>query len=112
MVLLLIRDLMFGSKIDGLLASRGVTSKKMRDSSDLSALADPGIFNFAVLNLGIPGDEPFVALEALLKLGIRVLCYFPHVEVGLAARAASLGGQEIYPRGAILGAIDKAISVD
>jgi hypothetical protein len=102
-----IRDLMFGSKIDALLAQLGRTNKKIRSSSELDAVVSCGDVSAAVLNLAIPGDDVFTAAELLIARKIPVYGYFPHVETALAERAQRCGITEIHPRGAILGVLER-----
>lgn len=109
MILTFIRDLMFGSKIDGLLAALGYQNKKVRASDEVAAALSDGAIEAAIVNLGIPGDEPFTAVRELLGKGIPVYCYYPHVETELLARATELGAKEVHPRGAILAVLQDAL---
>jgi DNA-binding NarL/FixJ family response regulator len=109
MILTFIRDLMFGSKVDGLLSALGHQNKKIRSADEVAAALNEAVIDAAVVNLGIPGDEPFTAVRALLAKGIPVYCYYPHVETELFARATELGANEVHPRGAILAVLQDAL---
>lgn len=100
---------MFGSKIDELLRQIGIEQRKIRSLSEAQGLAIEGI-KAAVINLAIPGEEPFLVASLFLKSGITVFGYFPHVEEALYERAIAIGIKEAHPRGAILSVLSKALS--
>ncbi|NDC38109.1 MAG: hypothetical protein EBZ48_08655 [Proteobacteria bacterium] len=102
MVVSLVRDLVFGSKIDAVLNTLGVEQHKIRSHSDISALPSESTIRAGIINLGIPGDEAFLCAQLLLQRNIPVYCYYPHVETDLLARAKLIGVTEAYPRGSFL----------
>ena len=103
-----IRDLMFGSKVDALLAQLGHTNRKIRSSSEIEGVVSSEIVA-AVLNLAIPGEDVFEAARLFAGKGIPVYGFFPHVETGLASKAEGCGVTHIYPRGAILGVLEREL---
>ena len=109
-VVTFIRDLMFGSKVDSVLASLGCTVRKARSFADIeSAVKEQGEIAAAVLNLGIPGEEVFQAATLLISKGVPVFAYYPHVETNLRDKALECGVKEAYPRGAILDVLEKQL---
>jgi hypothetical protein len=110
MVLTFIRDLMFGSKIDELLRQLGIEQRKIRSLSEAQTLPEGVELEAVIINLAIPGDEPFLVAAHFIERGLRVFGYFPHIEEALYERAVAIGVKEVHPRGAILSVLAQNLS--
>ncbi len=98
-VAVMIRDLIFETKIKSTAQSLGINPAVVRSLSDLeSLLASTGI-RLLIVDLNTAGPTAFDAIRAAKKAAsVRVLAFASHVDVDLASLANQAGADEVLPR--------------
>jgi CheY-like chemotaxis protein len=96
-VVALVPDLLFGSKVQGMLAAAGddvaLAGDAARAGEHLAAGAD-----VLVCDLMAPGADPAALVAAAAAGGARTLGVFAHVEPAVRERALAAGFDLVVPR--------------
>lgn len=108
-VLIFAKDLLFVAKLEEASKAQPVELVRARDMKEfVNALGNSP--RFAVINLGMTTEDPFEAIKVALAKGVRVLCYFSHVQDNLAKNARDVGATEIFPRSKFVRAFSEILA--
>ena len=100
MVVLVCRDLLFVSKVDGAARAAGTTVKTV--GSCKAAAAWAGAVRVAVVDLGLkPAAGEIAALRAACP-GAKIVCFGSHVDVAALRAARAEGADEALPNSAFV----------
>ena len=88
-------DLLFGSKVQGMLAAAGHDVRVVGSPQDALAQLDGA--DVLVVDLCEQADERVALLEGALA-GASTLAFYPHTEVETRARALAAGFDLVVPR--------------
>jgi len=98
-VAVLIRDLIFETKITSTAGLLGVPAKIIRSADELAGLLDQGVAGLVIVDLNTAGLAAVDAIRmAKTHSGVRVLAFVSHVDADLAAQATAAGADEVLPR--------------
>lgn len=98
-VALVVRDLIFETKIKSTAQSLGISATTVRSATQLSSLLGGGNIGLIIVDLNSAGQEAFSAIQlAKAAAGVRVIAYVSHVDVELASKAQEAGADEVMPR--------------
>jgi len=99
LVAVLIRDLIFETKITSTAGLLGVSVKIIRSAGELAGILDQGVVGLVIVDLNTAGPTAFEAIRlAKTHSGVRVLAFVSHVDAELAAKATEAGADEVMPR--------------
>lgn len=93
--ILFVKELMASSQIKEAARSSGFTVVGTRSVNEFEEQLAQGAA-VAVVNLNIPGDDPFAAIAAANRRGIRAVAFVSHVDAERIERAGN--SAEVYPR--------------
>lgn len=97
-VAVLIRDLIFETRIKSTAQSLGIGAVVVRSLAELEALlAGPGI-RLLIVDLNTAGAAAFDAIRAAKKSALHVLAFVSHVDADLANHASEAGADQVLPR--------------
>lgn len=110
-VLLLIKDLGFRSRITAAAAALGVGVRTVRDEGALAAASSESRISGAILDLGAPGFGEPELLDRLVAAvpPARIVAIFPHVEKSLKEAAESRGITRVLPRSKVVQELDEIL---
>jgi hypothetical protein len=104
-ILALIPDLMFGSRVQALLAADGHEVELLADPARLGerlAAESPGVPAVLIVDLTDAAEERIASVQALAAAGalagVRTLGFYSHVEAEVRARAQAAGFDQVVPR--------------
>lgn len=97
-VALVIRDLIFETKIKATAAALGVNIHVARSGVELSRLLETVPLSRVIVDLNSAGPAAFEAIEAARQAGAYIIAYVAHVDTALAAQACDAGADEVLPR--------------
>lgn len=99
MIIALVEDLLFRSKIREVARRAGVDVIFPRSPAEVTDTSR-GKPSLAVVDLHADKLEPLVSLAALRAQGIPAIGFFAHVQTDLARLALEAGATEVLPRSA------------
>jgi len=106
MVLVVVQDLLFGSKIRAAAKQAGVEAAFARTPDEMLRLARDATPSLAVLDLDSRTIDPIAAIRALKAntalAGIRIVGFVSHVRVDLVSAAREAGADEVLARSAFV----------
>ena len=97
-VAVLIRDLIFETKIKSTGASLGVAAIIVRNAQELNALLEKQGVRLLIVDLNSGEAAAMEAIRLAKSHGVRVLAFASHVDADLAAKAGEAGADEVMPR--------------
>lgn len=99
MVVALVADLIFQSKIAGVADHLRIPTRFLRSTDELRDAALHGVTG-VLLDLTIDTDETMRLIELLRRAhpALPIIGFFPHVEADLARRARAAGADPVLPR--------------
>ena len=97
-VAVLIRDLIFETKIRATARSLNVDVWILRGPTELSGLSKEPKPQLLIVDLGIGEGEAIEAIRAAKSTGLHVVAFVSHVDVELADRAEKAGADVVLPR--------------
>jgi hypothetical protein len=100
-IVAVVPDLLIESRIEAAAQSQGlsVTTAPVNEASTTIADVKPLI---VVVDLAAAADSMHILKDAAHKAGATVVCYYPHVDVGLREAAREAGIERVYPRSRFL----------
>ena len=98
-VAVLIRDLIFETKITSTARALGIGATVVRSVNELATLLNQSTIRLLIVDLNTAGPAAFDAIRSAKKHpGNRVLAFVSHVDADLAALATLAGADEVLPR--------------
>lgn len=98
-VVMVLRDLIFETRIKSTAQSLGVTAMSVRGAAQLASALSSGNVGLVIVDLNSADSEALTAIQTAKSApGVRVVAYVSHVDVELAAQAAEAGADEVMPR--------------
>ncbi len=98
-VAILIRDLIFETKIKSTAQSLGIGAKVVRGVSELERLWSEHAIRLLIVDLNTSQNEACEAIRtAKARSGVRTIAFVSHVDVEPARLAAEAGADEVLPR--------------
>lgn len=98
-VAVVIRDLIFESRIKATAQSLGISAIMVRTAGELSRVISDKQVGLAIVDLNSAGPDAIAAvLAAKSSPGVRVVAFVSHVDVELAEKAQQAGADEVMPR--------------
>ena len=106
MVLVVVQDLLFGSKIRAAAEQAGVETAFARTPDDMLRQAHHAAPSLAVFDLDSRTIDPIAAIRALKAdtalAGIRIVGFVSHVRADLVSAAREAGADEVLARSAFV----------
>ncbi len=98
MIVALVTDLFFATKIEGAAKPAEVRVNVVRTITDL--LADIQDARAAIIDLTLDDPDPVEAIRALraARTDLTIVGFYPHVQTALAQAATEAGANEVTPR--------------
>ena len=98
-VIVLIRDLIFETRIKSTAQALGIGATVVRSVNELATLLNQSAIRLLIVDLNTAGPAAFDAVRAAkAHPGVRVLAFVSHVDTDLANLATQAGADEVLPR--------------
>jgi len=111
-ILSIVRDLIFSSKLRAAAEGAGHQVVSVRALDQISLAASNPEARIAVIDLGCTVFDPFAAIAQLQEIApnIKLIAFYSHVEVELAAKAQAIPGLELYTRSQFTGELSQIVA--
>ena len=107
----MIRDLIFETKIKSTAQALGIGAAVVRNVNELATLLSQTAIRLLIVDLNTAGPTAFDAVRAAkAHPGVRVLAFVSHVDTDLANLATEAGADEVLPRSRFTSQLPKLLS--
>lgn len=107
MLVYLVADLMWDSRVSAAARAAGVPARRVRSWDQIRASLEQGAVRLVLVDLTDPGADEIVSrTPEIAETGARVTAFGPHVETEALDRARACGA-EVLPRGALSRRLDE-----
>lgn len=104
MIVVLVTDLIFRSRISATARAAGVLVNFVRNMEEYTALAASGSIELMIVDMDLAGANPLEVINraAANHVRPRIVVYLSHVQAELAKAAAAAGADLVLPRSAFV----------